>query len=775
MVKNRLYSLSFLLLLFLVYLPFAGFSRGSLDTGKRQADTLHLKLVKAKAALTHISASSKRVAGPKQVRLAISEVKKSLAPIRDELKDPKKRVDNHRLAGFRILLKRSQDKLGAYRKVLSRSAGDLQDGAKQLVKIKKDTVLTVGKSDSAAGTAYAAQFAEMKDQLATAGKAVSASLDTVNNLLRDVSVAYLQIIDLQADVEERLKVPAPGALHQETSYLWSAPKETSEVNISNNLSSTYAWQNKVLGDFMDRTWDDRLLAILLGCLFFLWVYLNYRKAKLPEQQKLLGELDFKHIVPLPFTGAVIVTLVLSPLCQADAPFQYMELIHFLLLIALSVFFWRRLLRSHLLYWLFMVLLFVVIEFTAAAVHNSLFLRLWFIFLNLGSLYFGVVFSRKVLRTEAAQSLIRPVLIIYLALNGLAVALNVFGRISLAKAFSGTAIIGITEVIGLAVFIHLLTDALELQIKLSACNGGLFSRLDIPSTRLSVKKLLAGVSIVIWLLVFMINLGISKEVWGFINKLLDNRRTFGSVSFTIGNVLFFALILYLSNLSQKNIGVLFGEKRVSFNNEVEHGSSKLTLFRLVIATVGVLLAVTASGIPLDKLTVVLGALSVGIGLGMQNIVNNFVSGIILIFEKPFRIGDFVELGDKKGKIQDIGIRASKMLTQQGSEVIIPNGDLISNRFTNWTINSANVKSEVLLKVPITADLAMVTSIIKEEIGQAEGTVKNAVPDILINSIGADAIELRVLIWILSVYAEPAFKSSLFSKLITRFNAAQVKIM
>lgn len=91
--------------------------------------------------------------------------------------------------------------------------------------------------------------------------------------------------------------------------------------------------------------------------------------------------------------------------------------------------------------------------------------------------------------------------------------------------------------------------------------------------------------------------------------------------------------------------------------------------------------TASGIPLDKLTVVLGALSVGIGPCMQNIVNNFVSGIILIFEKPFQIGDFVELADKKGKIQDIGIRASKMLTQQVSEVIIPNGDLISNRFTN----------------------------------------------------------------------------------------------
>ena len=274
---------------------------------------------------------------------------------------------------------------------------------------------------------------------------------------------------------------------------------------------------------------------------------------------------------------------------------------------------------------------------------------------------------------------------------------------------------------------------------------------------------------------MINLGISKGAWSFISQLLDNKRTFGSVSFTIGNVLFFGLILYLSNLFQKHIGVLFGEQSVSFDDKVEHRSSKLTLLRLIVAIIGVLLAVTASGIPLDKLTVVLGALSVGIGLGMQNIVNNFVSGIILIFEKPFQIGDFVELADKKGKIQDIGIRASKMLTQEGSEVIIPNGDLISNRFTNWTTNSAYVKSEIVLKVAIATDLELVTTIIQEEIEKAEDAVKGNPPAVLINAIGADTAELRILIWITSIYAEPLFKNSLFRRLISRFNEAQIKLM
>jgi potassium-dependent mechanosensitive channel len=174
-------------------------------------------------------------------------------------------------------------------------------------------------------------------------------------------------------------------------------------------------------------------------------------------------------------------------------------------------------------------------------------------------------------------------------------------------------------------------------------------------------------------------------------------------------------------------------------------------------------------------VVLGALSVGIGLGMQNIVNNFVSGIILIFEKPFQIGDFVELADKKGKIQDIGIRASKMLTQQGSEVVIPNGDLLSNRFTNWTINSAYVKSEILIKIPIGVDLDKVSGIIKEEIEKAEQRVDNAEPEVLVNNVGGDAVELRIIIWLSSIYAEPAFKNTLFRQLIIRFNTEGIKIL
>jgi small-conductance mechanosensitive channel len=310
---------------------------------------------------------------------------------------------------------------------------------------------------------------------------------------------------------------------------------------------------------------------------------------------------------------------------------------------------------------------------------------------------------------------------------------------------------------------------------SACTQGLFSRISVNKTRVSFRRALSVISVILWLLVFLINLSVAGGVFEFIHQVLVKRHSLGSITFTLGNVLFFGVILYISNLLQKHIGIVFGERSVTFSDHVEHKGSKLTLLRLLIAVIGILVAVTASGIPLDKLTVVLGALSVGIGLGMQNIVNNFVSGIILIFEKPFQIGDFVELADKKGKIQDIGIRASKMLTQQGSEVIIPNGDLISNRFTNWTINSAWVQSEIIFKVAMASDLKVVYKMIDEAILGSKNVIQQRDKEIFINSISADAVELRLLVWIESIYVEPDFKSQFFGQLIEKFNKAEIKLV
>lgn len=745
------------------------------DSGHTIPDTLLFKLQKAQAAITEVNTANQKGYGSADVRADLTDIRNDIRPIKADLRVPRRTFDPKTLVNYNLILNNSQKKLQDWQKSLTAVSNNLQRMSKEVVALSNDSLLSINNNDTAGKQFYIPQLVDTKLKLQAAGKANSASLDTVSRLLAAVSAEYLDITGLQANISERLDASGRSILGKESPYIWEAPQVSREESIVALLSSSYNGQQKILSYFVGSSWDNRLLLLVVGILFFLWVYFNFRKADRLANRGKLTHPSFVFLKRIPVIPGLIVLLTIAPLFEPDAPSPYVELVHFLMTIVLTIELRRHLIAKEFRYWLLIVGLYLLILFASAAVHDALVMRLFLMVVNGASLYVGFRVALQFRKARIARKFVRPVLFIYQILNGLAIVFNIFGRVSLAKIYSMAAIIGLIQIIGLAVFIQVFSDALELQIQVSASNGGLFSRISVNKTRVSFRRALSVVAIILWLLVFLINLSIAGGVFEFIHQILVKPRSFGSITFTFGNVLFFAVILYLSNILQKHIGIVFGERSITFNDHVEHKGSKLTLLRLLIAVAGILLAVTASGIPLDKLTVVLGALSVGIGLGMQNIVNNFVSGIILIFEKPFQIGDYIELIDKKGKIEDIGIRSSRMLTQQGAEVIIPNADLITNRFVNWTVNTANIQSELSVKVNMAADMAAVSQIVQEEINKLDTTVKNIPPQLLINSIAADTIELKILVWISSIYTEAEFKSQLLAALIKRFSAASIKVI
>jgi small-conductance mechanosensitive channel len=125
-------------------------------------------------------------------------------------------------------------------------------------------------------------------------------------------------------------------------------------------------------------------------------------------------------------------------------------------------------------------------------------------------------------------------------------------------------------------------------------------------------------------------------------------------------------------------------RFKLQRGVPHAISTVTYYVLLLLVA--LAAIADAGVQLDKFTVITGAVGVGLGFGLQNIVNNFVSGIILLFERPIHIGDTVDVGGLVGTVRRIGARSSTVVTFQGAEVIVPNSNLISNQVINWTLSS-----------------------------------------------------------------------------------------
>lgn len=745
------------------------------DSAHAIPDTLLFKIQKAQAAITEINAANKKEYGVNRIREGLEEAEASINPIKADLATSGSTLHAKDLQSYGLILKDAQTRLTAWQNSLSKASNDLQKRANQVIGLSQDSLLTVTETDVAEKQLYTAQLTELKIRLQRSGERTTAKLDTISRLLANVSALSLTVTDLQNQVQEQLRTSGENVYSKESPYLWEAPNRVDRTNVERIVSSSYQGQKKILSYFLNSAWDNRVLLLLTAAAFFIWVYSNFKKARKLELRQKLGDLKFQHITPVPILATLIVLFNLPPLFEPDSPSLYIELTQFCLLVCLTISLKNIVKGEDRKHWLMLVGLYMTLIVVNTLLNDSLYLRLGLLALNGTFLYLGMLIYRKLKQTPVKERLIKPVVILYLVLNVLAILLNIFGRVSLAKVYSMTAVIGLIQMVGLDVFIQILSDALELQIKLSACSEGIFSRVSIPRSRAAFRRAMTVVAIILWVLVFFINLGVAGGVFALLQQILTKTRTFGSVTFTLGNILLFGVIVYVANLLQKHIGVLFGESSVTFDNKTERKSSKLVLIRLVILILGVLMAITASGIPMDRLTVVLGALSVGIGLGMQNIVNNFVSGIILIFEKPFQIGDYVELADKKGKVQDIGIRSSKMLTPQGSVVVIPNGDLLSGRLVNWTLSNSYLKTELTFKVNADADLEKVTKIVETEIGKLNDSLKNIPPEVLVNAIAADSIELKILAWVTNIYVEANFKSQLLTRLMVRFREAEIKVM
>jgi small-conductance mechanosensitive channel len=220
-----------------------------------------------------------------------------------------------------------------------------------------------------------------------------------------------------------------------------------------------------------------------------------------------------------------------------------------------------------------------------------------------------------------------------------------------------------------------------------------------ATLLSVaRRVLRGIGVVGWLYATLNVAGLWSPAGAALGALLSASIGYGPVSFSLGGVLAFFLTLWISWLLARFTAFALDQEvfsRLRMPPGVPFALSTFT--RYAILVVGFLVAMGAIGFSLDRVTLLLSAVGVGVGFGLQNVVNNFVSGAILLFERPIRVGDRVQLDDLFGIVSTIGIRASKVRTFDGSDVIVPNGDFISARVINWTL--ADRSRRVILPVGV----------------------------------------------------------------------------
>ena len=184
-------------------------------------------------------------------------------------------------------------------------------------------------------------------------------------------------------------------------------------------------------------------------------------------------------------------------------------------------------------------------------------------------------------------------------------------------------------------------------------------------------------------------------------------------------------------------------RLKLPRGVPGAISSLTTYSIL--TLGILVALFGLGLDLSKLTILVGALGVGIGFGMQDLVNNFISGLILIFERPIQVGDAVSVADISGRVQSIGIRSSIIRNWSGADVIVPNGHLISNKLTNWTMTDQLRRIEIKVGVMYGSDVNKVMEILLNCAKENQKILSRPAPYVLFNDFAESYLEFELRCW------------------------------
>jgi potassium-dependent mechanosensitive channel len=261
----------------------------------------------------------------------------------------------------------------------------------------------------------------------------------------------------------------------------------------------------------------------------------------------------------------------------------------------------------------------------------------------------------------------------------------------------------------------------------------------------------------------------------LGSILYSSASIGTVQISLADVLGFIVAIWLGVLLSRFLRFVLSVDvfpRVTLPRGVAATISMLVNY--TVLGIAFVLAVAAAGIQLDRFALIVGALSVGIGFGMQNIVNNFVSGLILAFERPIQAGDTIEFGNMFGRVGRIGVRSSTVRTFDGAEVIVPNGNLISNEVTNWTLSDKTRRMEILVGVAYGSNPHKVLELLLKTAQANESLLSAPPPTALFLGFGDSSLDFSLRCWTDDFDNYLGIKSALTLAVHDALQAAEIEI-
>lgn len=571
-----------------------------------------------------------------------------------------------------------------------------------------------------------------------------------NSLLQaKLTKNYLLLSEISAVVVNKIETKRGSMLKKTEPSLFSVTADDytkdfiATTKLSGKASST------ILSYYLKTHKNAIISTILVFMLLIIWlIYLksDYAKHYISYIRSFDFRLNFLQSSPI-WTGLVL-TFTLATFFFPTPPVIFTEALWTVVGTALVVITFKKgvFAKGIKIYWIVFFLLFRFV----AGLNLMLFVTYaerWFIiFINIGCIISQILLFRQNKAHKIFQ--FYPALfitVLSVLLHVLSIIADIAGLFYLSKVLITAGTFSFFTAIVLGVFTEVAREAFFLHLSL------LNKNLKEEEHKTSVKNLFqfADALIIIiaflaWLFSLLNNLNIYDSLKKEVVYLFEKDIQLGDASIRTGTVLLFIAIILISSFISKIISLI-----------TDVASSKVTKFsflsnlkliiNLTIITVGVFLAFMATGVSLDRLAIILGALGVGIGLGLQNLVSNLTSGIMLTVEKPIRVGDSIELGGVSGKVKEIGIRATRIEASNGSDILVPNSDMLSKHVINWTLTNPHKRFELHFTFDQNINIEMIKSELLNLFHDNHDILTTPTPSIKIDNLNNGGCEVVCYLW------------------------------
>ena len=503
-------------------------------------------------------------------------------------------------------------------------------------------------------------------------------------------------------------------------------------------------------------------------------------------QKIVDQKDEEYVartrilMSKPMAASLMITFTITLSLYDNIPEAIRSLNAILILIPMTFLIAHNIPRTMRKY-LYLLMLFVVLTlFHDLTYKEDLFTRLVLLLICAGSLASIISMIRdSAIREMAGTTVSRRLLyrLSYVVALMLVTAIfaNIFGGVYMAEYFGISVLYAIVVAILVNAFIQVINAILIMIIYSRWISSLTVIRNFGPTVE---KRLTGGVMLagwIIWVVNVLKEFKIKDAVFAWLIKVFHAPIAIGSTQIDLLNIILFVFIIWMTVTISRMIR-FFLEGDVFTRLKLKKGvpGAISLILRITIITVGFLIAIAAAGVQMEKLAILLGAFGVGIGFGLQNIFNNLISGIILAFERPINEGDIIELGELMGIVKEIGIRSSIIKTYDGSEVIVPNGNLISEQLINWTLSDQRRRGEVRVGVAYGTDPQKVLDLLLEAAGTNERVLDNPKPWAIFLGFGESSLDFRLLFWIADAETRLGIQSEVAVSVNRLINEAGIEI-